>query len=239
MGIGNDMAVDNDVKPTEIPLTTTTTTTALMITTEAPKMSTSPRTLKLEDYDEITFDPALVEDDEKNSEEEEDLNAANRVRRQSENDEELTTLTTALESSTTISREEDSTSTAAAAAVVEGSSSNHVITTISSAQQLPQLKPPEEFYNDTPTTTTETTNNNKFPYPASSNAYAQYIYITTNKPPVLRNYYDFYPSQPDFYYHRNYYYNFIPLYGTAARPYPHKSASAFIPIAAPFIGFRK
>jgi hypothetical protein len=228
MGIGNDIQVDDDVKPTEIPLTTTTTTAAAM-TTEATKMSTSVRTLKLEDYDEITFDPALVDDDNKNSEDEEDLNAANRVRRESENDEESTT-TTALDSSTIISREEDTVADASATVVV-GSSSNHVVTTV---LQLPQLKPPQEFHNSTSQTTqTNNNNNNQFPYPASSNSHAEYIFITTHKPPAqpLRNYYDFYPSQPDFHYHRNYYYNFIPLYGTSTQ-YPHKSASAFVPIAS-------
>lgn len=166
----------------------------------------------MEDYDEITFEPTLEddEDDDDNSSGDEDLNALNRVRRKSENDDDKDGIesTTVLESSATLTSQE-----AAATSI------------ISSMLQLPQPDPPQQFNNN---------NNNKFPYPPSSNPHAQYIYFTTQKP-LLKNYYDFYPSQPDFFYHRNY--NFIPLCTTAntavatIQQYPHKSSSStFIPI---------
>lgn len=192
---------DDDDSSTETPLVTSTTAT------ETTKPSTLLRTLKLEDYDEITFEPALEEVDDDNSSEDEDLNALSRVRRKSENDDDGDGIetTTVLETSTTLTSQEPATSSI-----------------ISTMLQLPQPDPPQQF------------NNNEFSYPPSSNPHAQYIYFTTRKPPLLKNYYDFYPSQPDFFYHRNY--NFIPLCTTAntaaIQQYPHKSSSSstFIPI---------
>lgn len=181
---------DDDDSSTEIPLVTSNATETTLL-----------RTLKLEDYDEITFEPALEEVDN----DDEDLNALNRVRRKSENDDDGIESTTVLESSATLISQEAATAASS---------------TISTMLQLPQPDPPQQF------------NNNKFPYPPSSNPHAQYIYFTTQKPLLLKNYYDFYPSQPDFFYHRNY--NFIPLCTTAAttiQQYPHKSSSStFIPI---------
>jgi hypothetical protein len=167
--------------------------------------STLLRTLKLEDYDEITFDPALHDDN--NSDE--DLNAVNRVRRESENDDEIESTTVAVESSAA-----DMHTTTQEAV----SSSNHVITTVSSMLQLPHPNPPQHFHN------------NKFPqyYLPSANPHAQYVSITTSMPETLRNYYDFYPSQPDFYYHRNYYYNYAPWCN-------QRQSSAFVPIAYNFV----
>lgn len=189
---------------TEIPLMMSSSTTEEVI----KESSTLLRTLQLEDYDEIAFDP----DDDNNSDE--DLNAVTRVRRESENDDEP-------ESTTTTALVESSTSALHTTTQETVSSSNHVITTVSSMLQVPHPNPPQHFHNDI----------NKFPYQLSANPHAQYISITTTMPPPLKNYYDFYPSQPDFYYHRNYY-NLMPWCSAAMQQY---KAPAFMPIAYNFV----
>lgn len=148
------------------------------------------KSLKLEDYDEITFDPTQESRDDKNNHE--DFNAANRVRRESENDEEIET--------TTVGAVESSTLAIHATSQEDFSSSNQVV--VSSMLQLPNNNPPQHFQSD------------KYAnfYKPSSNPQAQFVSITTNMPPTLKNYYDFYPSQPDFYYNRNYF-NYMPHAG--------------------------
>lgn len=204
------MGIEDDTTSTETPLMTSSTTEVMK------ESSTLLRTLKLEDYDEITFDPTHKNHNDNNNSNDEDLNAVNRVRRESENDDEIesTTVADVVESSTAV----HTTSEEAM------SSSNHVITTVSSMLQLPHPNPPQHFHND----------NNKFPhhhyYEPSANPHAQYISITTNMPPssTLKNYYDFYPSQPDFYYHRNNYYNYMPLLCNVGSQ--HQQSTAFIPM---------
>lgn len=180
--------------------------------------STLLRTLKLEDYDEITFDPALHHPDDNNKSNDEDLNALNRVRRESENDDEIESTTVAVESSTAMH----------ATSQEAMSSSNHDITTVSSTQQLPHPNPPQHFHNDI----------HKFPphhhhYPPSANPHAEYVSITTNMPTTLKNYYDFYPSQPDFYYHRNYFSNYVPWCNSAGGG--NRVMNSFVPMTSGFV----
>lgn len=182
-----------------------TSSTARDVPTEGSALS---RTLKLEDYDEITFDPTRGRRDDNKSSDDEDLNAVNRVRRGSENDDEMESTTVAVESS-------------GAASEGAESSGNQV----SAMLQLPLTNPPQQFHGD------------KFPthfYQPSANPQAQFVSITTAVPPMLKNYYDFYPSQPDFFYHRNYYYNLQPMCGTAVQQQQFKPAT-FVPMAYNFV----
>lgn len=196
-------------------------------------MKTSPttenalRSLKLEDYDEIVFDPnnSINISDEKDDE---SGDAANRVKRESED---LKEDTTTVESSmhTTIPEDEK-----------EEASNNHVVT-ISPMLQPPQ-NPSQESFSTTPHALDES-NKFQYPYPPSRNPNAQYISIThkptslpssylpiqqSYQPQPVKNYYDFIPSQPDFHYNSNYLpmcsnYRFTPIVSNNAwQIYPQR-----------------
>jgi ABC-type glycerol-3-phosphate transport system substrate-binding protein len=99
---------------------------------------------------------------------------------------------------------------------IETSANEIQDTTLSTTLEIPQ-KPSQVFMSS---------DHHKFPYLASSSGInAQHISIT-QKPPV-RNYYDFYPSAPDFYYYNNKY-KWKPIcmfYDTGFRPVYHATNS--------------
>ena len=133
-----------------------------------------------------------------------DINAVNRVRRESENEIESTT-DSSDEIMHTTSQEIES-------------NTNQVSTTFSTTLQLPHPDSSQQFLID-----------NKFSdhYKHSETPHAQYVSITTI-PPVLKNYYDFNPSQPDYFYHHSY--NYVPMCYLTSLSQP-QFRSQFIPIA--------
>jgi hypothetical protein len=136
------------------------------------------RTLKLEDYEEITFDPN-VDDNREKREATSDENVNNRGLR-ADDDDDIVSTTTVESSTIPVMKPEDQ----------ESSENSFVTMSPPSSQQ--------DFYHSPPMS------HNHYPYPLSSNPSAQYVSITNQPHPYLppvQNYYDFYPSQLDYHHH--------------------------------------
>lgn len=213
--------------------TTISTSTSVLGSTMATGKSTTTtektlKTLKLEDYDEFAFDLGTSQEDlnDANEDDEKGENSIELSRKKRENEDmkedsndemESTTIESSTQhvtvmSSTTMMPEEQQ---------EESSDSSHAIT-ISSMLEIPQ-NPSQGFsstFTSTSTSTSSTTTIDEVNYyPPSRNPTAQYTSITykpqqqsTLMKPV-KNFYDFLPSQPDFYYHHynNRYHHYIPF----------------------------
>ncbi|KAG5676271.1 hypothetical protein PVAND_006119 [Polypedilum vanderplanki] len=189
----NSSDIQLDSKPSSVSVSasasiSTKTEAPITTTKKSSEEESSLRTLKLEDYDMIRFDPN-----------ENDI-ALNRVRRQSE-DNKKEESNDEMESTTV---ESSTLHMMMPSEMKEDSSNNHVVT-ISPMLELPQ-NPSQDFSSSTQSTSTTPAYDEHQLYPPSKNPQAQFITIT-NRP--VKNFYDFHPSQPDVLYHQNYF-NLIP-----------------------------
>lgn len=141
----------------------------------------TPGILKLEDYDEITFEPSVVE--------------ANRVRREAGWNEDVSNRGLRVGDDDAIDSTTVESSTMPMAALQEQEASDNSFATLS-----PPAVATSQHHNFYYIPSYE-----KFPYPPSQVPAAQHVSITHpphHRPylPPVKNYYDFYPSQPDYNY---------------------------------------
>ncbi|CAG9798282.1 unnamed protein product [Chironomus riparius] len=208
----------------ELPLNSTSILASATASLTAKPSTTTMRTqetlrsLKLEDYDVITFDPNSKDDDDDAEDvDERDEDALNRVRREiqdlrQESNDEM--------ESTTIESSTQQTTMIASLPMTTMRQEDVDVNTFTPMLELPQ-KPSQDFHSTTVGTVINT-GFNKYPYSSSKYPNAQYISITQEphssyefspqiQPPV-KNYYNFYPSQPDYSHYQKYnnYVNYVP-----------------------------
>jgi hypothetical protein len=186
--------------------------------TTTMKTQETLRSLKLEDYDVITFNPnSKDDDDDAEDDDERTEDALNRVRREiqvlrQESNDEM--------ESTTIESSTQQTMMISSLPMTTMRQEDVDVNTVTPMLELPQ-KPSQDFHSTT-VGTVMTTGFNSYPYSSSKYPNAQYISITQQphssyefspqlQPPV-KNYYNFYPSQPDNSYYQKYnnYVNYVP-----------------------------